>query len=89
MCLNAPQENNKIVGGMFEGSILDPKGIEAVTKLPTKQELMATTAALIKAVPTKLARSIKAADATRLARVIKEAQGQKLARAVNAMKDKL
>ena len=83
------QEGNEIVGGMFEGTIVDPKGIEAVTKLPTKQELMATTAALMKALPTKLARTLKAADATRLARALKEAQGQKLGRAVSAMKDKL
>jgi len=82
-------EGNEIVGGMFEGTIVDPKGIEAVTKLPTKKELMATTAALMKALPTKLARTLKAADATRLARALKEAQGQKLGRAVGAMKDKL
>lgn len=82
-------EDNAIVGGMFEGQVLDPKGIEAVTKLPTKQELMGTTAVLLKALPTKLARTLKSADATRVARAIKEAQGQKLARAVEAMKDKL
>ena len=74
---------------MFEGQVLDPKGIEAVTKLPTKKELMGNTAVLLKMLPTKLARSLKAADATRVARAIKEAQGQKLGRAVNAMKDKL
>jgi len=83
------QTNNAIVGGMFEGSVLDAEGVEAVTKLPTKQELMGQTAALLKALPTKLARSLKAADATRLARAVKEAQGQKLARAVDAMKEKL
>lgn len=82
-------EDNAIVGGMFEGSVLDPEGIEAVTKLPTKQELMGTTAVLLKALPTKLARSLKNADAARVARAIKEAQGQKLSRAVEAMKDKL
>merc|ERR1719183_1994341 len=38
-------EDNAIVGGMFEGQVLDAAGIEAVTKLPTKQELMGTTAA--------------------------------------------
>jgi len=82
-------EGNEIVGGMFEGTVVDAKGIEAVTKLPTKQELMGTTAALLKALPTKLARTLKAADATRVARALKEAQGQKLGRAVSAMKDKL
>lgn len=83
------QDSNAIVGGMFEGQVLDPEGIEAVTKLPTKQELMGQTAMLVKALPTKLARSLKAADATRIARALKEAQGTKLGRAVNAMKDKL
>ena len=53
------------------------------------QELMATTAALLKAMPTKLARGVKGAGAERIARALKEAQGQKLGRAVNAMKDKL
>ena len=33
-------EDNAIVGGMFEGEKLDAKGIEAITKLPTKQDLM-------------------------------------------------
>jgi len=82
-------EDNAIVGGMFEGEVLDPKGIEAVTKLPTKQELMGTTAVLLKALPTKLARTLNEAGAVRLARSLKEAQGTKLARAVDAMKEKL
>lgn len=83
------KEDNAILGGMFEGELLDPKGIEAVTKLPTKQELMGQMAGALKALPTKLARSIHEAGATRLARAVKEAQGQKLARAVDAMKEKL
>merc|ERR1719440_2278487 len=33
------KEEHQIVGGMFEGQVLDYDGIEAVTKLPTKQEL--------------------------------------------------
>jgi len=86
---NKALEDNAILGGMFEGEILDAKGIEAVTKLPTKQELMGQTAMLLKALPTKLARSVKGADAGRIAKAIKEAQGQKLARAVDAMKEKL
>lgn len=82
-------EDNAILGGMFEGEVLDPKGIEAVTKLPTKQELMGQTATLIKMLPGNLARSLKNADAGRIAKLIKDAQGQKLGRAVNAMKDQL
>ena len=75
---------------MFEGQCLDAAGVEAVTKLPTKQELMGTTAALLKALPTKLARSLKQASRTeQIARGIKEAQGSKLARAVKGMSEKL
>lgn len=83
------KEDNAIVGGIFEGATIDPAGIEALTKLPTKQELMGTMAALLKAMPTKVARGVKGAGAERIARALKEAQGQKLGRAVNAMKDKL
>ncbi len=66
-----------IIGGMFDGQLLDSKGVVAISKLPTKQELMGTTASLLKALPFKLAKAVK------------EAQGQKLARAVDKMKDKL
>lgn len=82
-------EDNEIIGGVFEGEVLDEKGITAVTKLPTKKELMASTAGLLKQLPTKLARSLKAADATRIARGLKAAQGQKLATAVKLMGEKL
>merc|ERR1719502_1973836 len=81
------KEELEIVGGVFEGECLDAKGIEAVTKLPTKQELMGTTAVLLKALPTKLARSLHEAGAERIARGLKEAQGQKLARAVKGMSE--
>jgi len=57
------KEESAIVGGMFEGEVLDAKGIEAVTKLPTKQELMGQTAIMLKALPTKLARSLNQAGA--------------------------
>merc|ERR1719331_820183 len=30
------QEENAIVGGIFEGELQDAKGLEAITKLPTK-----------------------------------------------------
>merc|ERR1719217_1623392 len=81
-------ENIDIVGGMFEGDLLDKKAIEAVTKLPTKQELMGQTAVLLKALPTKLARTLNNAGAQRLARVTKQASGQKLVQAVKAMEGK-
>jgi len=82
--------NSDIVGGVFGNEVMDAKGVKAVSKLPTKQELMAQTATDIKLVTTKLARVIKQAGAAeRIAKGLKEAQGQKLSRAVNAMKDKL
>merc|ERR1711871_780110 len=79
------KDDNAIVGGVFEGGYLDPEGIEAVTKLPTKQELMGKTAILLKALPTKLARTLNEAGATRVARVTKQASGQKLVQAVKAI----
>ena len=79
----------KIKGGIFEGQVLDEKGIEAVTKLPTKQELMQTTAVLLKVLPTKLARALNQAGAERVARVTKQASGQKLVQAVKAMEAKM
>jgi ribosomal protein L10 len=74
---------------MFEGTLLTADGIEAVTKLPTKQELMQTTAVLVKAVPTKLARLLNQAGAQRLARVTKQASGQKLVQAIKAVEGKM
>jgi len=82
--------NNDIVGGVFDGTVVDAQGVDAISKLPTKQELMAQTATDIKLVTVKLARVIKKAGAAqRIAKGIKEAQGQKLSRAVAAMKEKL
>merc|ERR1719267_172884 len=83
------KEENAIVGGLFEGELLDPAGIEAVTKLPTKQELMGQTAALVKAVPQKLARLLNEAGAQRVARVTKQASGQKLVQAIKAVEGKM
>jgi len=82
------EEENGIVGGMFDGQVLDTKGVVAITKLPTKQELMQQTAVLLKAMPTKLARYLNEAGATRVARVTKQASGQKLVQAVKAMEGK-
>ena len=83
------EEENGIVGGVFEGQLLDFKGIEAVTKLPTKQELMGQTAVLLKQIPSKLARALNNAGAERLAKVTKQAAGQKLVQAVKAVEGKL
>merc|ERR1719502_1015129 len=70
------KEDGEIVGGLFGGDLLDEKGVIAVSKLPTKQELMGQTAIMLKKMPATIAQRLKAADATRIARVIKEAQGQ-------------
>merc|ERR1719247_947726 len=83
------KEENDIVGGIFEGECLDKKGVEAVTKLPMKQELMQTTAVLLKALPTKLARSLNEAGAQRIAKVTKQAAGQKLVQAIKQVEGKL
>jgi len=84
----AKKEDNDIVGGIFEGEVYDQKGVVAITKLPTKQELMQTTAVLLKALPTKLARTLNEAGAQRIAKVTKQASGQKLVQAVKAMEGK-
>merc|ERR1712106_999103 len=83
-------EEKDIIGGAFDGTVLDAKGVDAISKLPTKQELMQSTAVAIKQTSVKLARVLKQAGAAqRIAKGVKEAQGSKLARAVNAMSTKL
>lgn len=57
-------------GGIFEGEIYDGSGIDAIAALPTKKELIAKIALLIKLVPTKLGRSVHLVP-TKLARAIK------------------
>jgi len=81
-------EENDIFGGVFGGQLLDKDGVVEVSKLPTKQELMGTTATLLTVLPTKLARGIKQAGAQRLAKAAKLAGGQKLVQAVKAMEGK-
>lgn len=83
------KKENTIIGGIFSAEMLDGSGIEAVSKLPTKQELMGKTASLLKCLPTKLARSIKEAGAVRIARGVKEARGSKMVRAFKAASEKL
>lgn len=83
------EQPHVIVGGMFEGELLDEKGVEMVTNLPTKQELMGQTASLLKMIPTKLARSLNEAGAQRIAKVTKLASGQKLVQAIKAVEGKL
>jgi len=64
------KETHEIRGGVVEGTAYDAKGVEAIGKLPSKDELYARIAGGIKAVPTKVARVIKAPN-SKLARAIK------------------
>ena len=64
------KESHSILGGVIEGTVYDAKGVDAIGKLPSKDELYAKIAGSIKAVPTKVARVIKAPN-SKLARAIK------------------
>eukprot|EP00562_Extubocellulus_spinifer_P015998 CAMPEP_0178568934 /NCGR_PEP_ID=MMETSP0697-20121206/16205_1 /TAXON_ID=265572 /ORGANISM="Extubocellulus spinifer, Strain CCMP396" /LENGTH=219 /DNA_ID=CAMNT_0020203131 /DNA_START=12 /DNA_END=671 /DNA_ORIENTATION=+ len=64
------KETHSIIGGAMEGTLYDPAGVKAIGALPSKDELIARIAGGINAVPTKLARVIKAPN-SKLARAIK------------------
>ena len=64
------QESHMILGGVIEGTAYDAKGVDAISKLPSKIELITKIAGSIKAVPTKVARVIKA-PGEKTARAIK------------------
>lgn len=67
---NGFKESHPILGGVVESTVYDSKGIEAIGKLPSKDELYAQIAGSIKGIPTKVARVIKAPN-SKLARAIK------------------
>merc|ERR1712232_993312 len=67
---NGKKETHGILGGVIEGVAYDPAGVKAISKLPSKIELISQIAGSIKAVPTKVARVIKA-NPEKLARAIK------------------
>ena len=48
-----------ITGGVFDGQYLTGKDVEALENMPTKEELYAKIAGLIKQVPTKVAMGVK------------------------------
>ena len=64
------KESHPINGGAMEGTLYDPAGVKAIGSLPSKDELIARIAGGINAVPTKLARVVKAPN-SKLARAIK------------------
>ncbi len=63
-------ESHQILGGNIEGINYDNAGVTAISKLPTKKELIGQIAGAINAVPTKVARVIKA-PGMKVARAIK------------------
>lgn len=69
------KETHEILGGVVEGTVYDQGGVRAISKLPSKLELIAKIAGGIKAVPTKLGRVIKA-NPEKLARAIKLATAE-------------
>jgi len=59
-----------IKNGIIEGVLYDTKGVEAIGKLPSKQELYAKIAGSVAAVPAKLARTVNEVP-TKTSRAIK------------------
>lgn len=66
----AKKETHSILGGNIEGVNYDAAGVDAISKLPSKIELITRIAGSIKAVPTKVARVVKA-PGMKVARAIK------------------
>lgn len=64
------KETHTILGGVMDGTVYDATGVDAISKLPSKLELIARIAGSINAVPTKVARVIKA-PGMKVARAIK------------------
>jgi large subunit ribosomal protein L10 len=64
------KDTHNIYGGNIEGTNYDEAGVTAISKLPSKIELITRIAGSIKAVPTKVARVINA-PGTKMARAIK------------------
>lgn len=64
--LNFQKDHEELTlkGGWLGGNILDEAGIEALSKLPSKDELRAMLLSLFKAAPTQFVRTITAAPTT-------------------------
>ena len=67
---NGKKESHMVIGGIIEGVAYDTAGVIAISKLPSKIELITKIAGAIKAVPTKVARVIKE-PGSKTARAIK------------------
>jgi large subunit ribosomal protein L10 len=64
------KDTHPVLAGVIEGTVYDAQGVDTIGKLPSKKELYAQIAGSIKAVPTMVARVIKA-PGSKLARAIK------------------
>mmetsp|Transcript_8982 Transcript_8982/g.12431 ORF Transcript_8982/g.12431 Transcript_8982/m.12431 type:complete len:221 (-) Transcript_8982:141-803(-) len=63
-------ESHPLKGGVMDSTVYDGAGVKAISKLPSKMDLIAQIAGSIKAVPTKVARVVKA-PGEKMARAIK------------------
>lgn len=79
-------KKTELRGGVMEGRALTIDDLEAITNLPSKEELIARIAGAINAIPTKLAVGTKAVP-TKLAVGIKEVPAS-LVRAIKAVSEK-
>ena len=79
-------KKTELRGGVMEGRALTTAELDAITELPTKEELIARIAGAINSIPTKLAVGTNAVP-TKLAVGIKEVPAS-LVRAVKAVADK-
>lgn len=73
-------------GGVMEGRALNEQDVEALTELPSKEELIARIAGAINAIPTKLASGLNAVP-TQVAVGIREVPAS-LSRAIKAVSEK-
>lgn len=79
-------KKTELRGGVMEGRALTQADVNALTELPSKEELMARLAGGLKAIPTKLAVGLNAVP-TKLAVGIKEVPAS-LVRAIKAVSEK-
>merc|ERR1712151_93669 len=61
---NGKKETHVFLGGVVDGTTIDGKGVEQIATMPSKQELIARIAGVVKAPGSKMARAIKLASET-------------------------